>query len=408
MKKTRNSFGFSEWSGSLGDLGILLPLVFMLSVCNGFPVERLFLLWGVVYILTGFFYKIPISVQPLKAMAVISITMGFSAHFIASTAVFYGLLLLVLSLTGGIRLLQKYFSKALIRGIQLGVGIILLSKVLSFLVDKGLFLQWSNSTPIINFAIFIPIVLIIIFVQFHKRFPITIFIVLFGIAIPLLAGIEFKEHYSQNHIGLAFPDFALLLNGLIFLIIPQFPLTLGNAVISASDVCKSIWKDRAVKATPTNLASTIGVSNIFIGFLGGFPICHGASGMVAHRQFGGKTGGTTIILGSILILFSLVPLISTLPFLIPIPVLGALLFFPSLKLIMFIKDWDSKIELFISISVAIVAYFSKNLAIAMLCGFVIEKSYSMSSKIIMRSRTKAKTTSFVTRSISEQSDRKVS
>ncbi len=75
-----------------------------------------------MYILTGWLYKVPVSVQPLKAMAVIAISSGISIEMLSGTSFFYGILLIVLSLTGAIRWLQKWFSPALVKGIQLGIG----------------------------------------------------------------------------------------------------------------------------------------------------------------------------------------------------------------------------------------------------------------------------------------------
>jgi len=89
QKKLRNRFGLSELSGAVGDLGTVLPLAFALVVFNGFPAARLFLLWGLAYVATGWYFKVPISVQPLKAMAVIAITAGFSPDTLATTAVMY-------------------------------------------------------------------------------------------------------------------------------------------------------------------------------------------------------------------------------------------------------------------------------------------------------------------------------
>jgi len=38
--------------------------------------QPIFFLWGLAYIAVGWYYKVPISMQPLKAMAVIAITAG--------------------------------------------------------------------------------------------------------------------------------------------------------------------------------------------------------------------------------------------------------------------------------------------------------------------------------------------
>ncbi|RMF09483.1 MAG: hypothetical protein D6762_03540, partial [Candidatus Neomarinimicrobiota bacterium] len=140
MAGNRNRFGLSEWSGALGDLGTLLPLAYALVLYTGFPPERLFFLWGLTYLVTGVVFKIPLSVQPLKAMTVIAISTGLSPVLLSSTAVYYGLLLLVLVATGMIDALQRWFSPALIRGVQLGIGLLLLIKALDLVLRGELFL----------------------------------------------------------------------------------------------------------------------------------------------------------------------------------------------------------------------------------------------------------------------------
>ncbi|MCH6574106.1 MAG: putative sulfate/molybdate transporter, partial [Bacteroidetes bacterium] len=141
----------------------MLPLAFALVVFNGFGISRLFLLWGVMYILTGWLYKVPVSVQPLKAMAVIAISSGISIEMLSGTSFFYGILLIVLSLTGAIRWLQKWFSPALVKGIQLGIGLILAQKAIEMVIEKGFLLFGEPGSMQINFLILFFVLTICLF-----------------------------------------------------------------------------------------------------------------------------------------------------------------------------------------------------------------------------------------------------
>ena len=124
----------------------------------------------------------------------------------------------------------------------------------------------------------------------------------------------------------------------------------------------------------------MGLSNVVIGFLGGFPICHGAGGIGAHAQFGGKTGGTTIILGLLFVLLAIIPNTSGLLFLIPIPVLAALLLFDSVRMMMFMKKLSNITEVVIAIIVGSVALISNNLTIALMIGLSFEKIADLTAK----------------------------
>lgn len=372
--KIKNQFGLSEFSGAVGDLGTLLPLAFALIVFNGFPVERIFFLWGIVYLITGFFYKVPVSVQPLKAMSVIAIAAGFSLEMLTTTAFFYGILLIILSATGLIEWLQKLFSPALVRGIQLGIGLILFQKAIELVLDKGLFLGTTITSTSLNVGILVFIVLLLMIFQFKIKFPITLVMIGVGIMIAEFSGIHISDELiSGSPFAFAIPEPSLLIDGFILLIIPQLPLTLGNAIYAASDSCHTLWGKQARKVNPTRLGLSIGISDAVIGLMGGFPICHGSGGMGAHAQFGGKTGGTTIILGGALIIAALVSPLSKLLFLIPVPLLGAMLLFDGWRMMTFIKKLALKQEVIIAVTVGSLSFATRNLTIALVAGLLMER-----------------------------------
>lgn len=378
----KNHFKLSEWSGAIGDLGTTLPIAFALVVFNGFPPERIFFLWGLVYVITGWYYKVPVSVQPLKAMAVIAIATGYSAEMLSTTAFFYGILLIGLSVSGIIKWLEQWFSMALVRGIQLGLGLILARKAIALTFENGVFLgQDTVPTPILNAAIFVFIMLVLWYFQFRKKFPIILVIIPAGIAVAFFLNISFDPvRFGGTPVAIVVPQWTIFLNCLIYLIIPQLPLTLGNAVFSASDVCHTFWQDRAKRVNPTRLGFSIGLSDLGIGLLGGFPICHGAGGMAAHARFGGKTGGTTIILGAIFIVIALIDSISMFLFYIPIPVLGAMLLIVSFRLMILVQTLDRKFEIFMAVLVGAVSFATKNLSIGLIVGLLAERVYAMYCK----------------------------
>jgi hypothetical protein len=72
--KTNNRIDRNEFSGSFGDMGTTIPLLIgMINNCN-INSTGVFISLGLVQIITGFLYGLPMPVQPLKAMAVIMIT----------------------------------------------------------------------------------------------------------------------------------------------------------------------------------------------------------------------------------------------------------------------------------------------------------------------------------------------
>jgi SulP family sulfate permease len=380
-RKLKNMFKLSEWSGAVGDIGTTLPIAFVLIVFNGFPPERIFFLWGIIYIVTGGYFKVPVSVQPLKAMAVIAIANGCTPEILSSTAVFYGILLIILSTSGILKWLQKWFSDALIKGIQLGIGLILAKKAVHLLINNGLLLYFSDTSSFISIVLVILVMIILWYFQFRKTIPAIIPILIISTIIVIIFGVKPDFYgFSGTPILLQFPNKSMFLDVLLLLIIPQLPLTLGNAVFAASDSCKSLWGSQSRRVSPRGLGISMGLSNVVIGFLGGFPICHGAGGIGAHAQFGGKTGGTTIILGILFVLLAIIPNTSVLLFLIPIPVLAALLLFDSARMMMFIKKLSNTSEMIIAIIVGSVALISNNLTIAFMIGLSFGKIADLIAK----------------------------
>jgi SulP family sulfate permease len=377
----KNRFGLSEWGGALGDLGLLLPLAFALSTVNGFPLGRMLLLWGLVYIVTGWYYRVPVSVQPLKAMAAIAIAGGLSPQMLSSTAFFYGVLMVALSLTGAISWLKRWFSRALISGVQLGIGLILARGAIQLVVRSGLLVRTEAGGPVLGLALTAAAcgLLWVAFVRGRSSL-VLLLLVAGGAAVGLLGASVDSSGPDSAALAFAPPSLSFLLPGLMLLMIPQLPLTLGNAVFAASDTSRNLWGERAERVSPARLGLSIGLGNMAIGLLGGFPMCHGAGGMAAHARFGGRTGGTTIIAGCILVACALIRPASALLGSIPVPVLAAALLFTSWRMMTLAWKLETRPELAEAVMVGALSFLTGNLAIALVTGLLWEGAVATSRR----------------------------
>ena len=106
-------FDRMEFAGSLGDLGALIPIAAAMILMNGLQPSSVLLGVGCFYLLAGFYYRLPIPVQPLKVVGalVIAAPEQFNAETIAAAGILFGAILLALSLTGAIKAIGKYFTK---------------------------------------------------------------------------------------------------------------------------------------------------------------------------------------------------------------------------------------------------------------------------------------------------------
>jgi hypothetical protein len=193
-----------------------------------------------------------------------------------------------------------------------------------------------------------------------------------GVGAAVLLGVDPGVGTDAPLVDLALPDWTQFGTALTMLMIPQLPLTLGNAVYAASDACRRFWPDRADRATAPWLATSIGGSNVLIGLLGGFPICHGAGGIAAHERLGGRTGGTTIILGATFVALALIPGGGQLLFLIPVPILGALLLWDSWAMVEVLGACDDLPQGLVAATVGLLGWTTHHLTIAVGVGAVAE------------------------------------
>jgi hypothetical protein len=77
-KSERFIFSLRELSGALGDLGTLLPLMLGTIAVVGLAPMPVLVGFAVFYIATAAYYRLPIPVQPMKAVAAVLLTAHLS------------------------------------------------------------------------------------------------------------------------------------------------------------------------------------------------------------------------------------------------------------------------------------------------------------------------------------------
>ena len=74
-----------EFSGALGDIGTLLPLSLGAIGVAGLAPVPVLLGFALFYIATGLYYRLPVPVQPMKAVAALLLTTQVSAQSLSSS-----------------------------------------------------------------------------------------------------------------------------------------------------------------------------------------------------------------------------------------------------------------------------------------------------------------------------------
>lgn len=315
MREKDFRFTLDEGAGALGDLGTILPIVIGVSVATDMDLSRMLFFFGIAYIATGLYFKLPMPVEPMKAMGVVAIAEKLSPGEIAGAGIVMGLILIIIAATGAMDLLKRNIPIPLIRGIQFGLSITLVWQAIKMVVQD----------PVVG----ILSVGIILAYSFSKRLDISALIV-----IVLGVGVGLYRFGAPDVSFLSLPSFILpnateLLSGFTKATIPQIPLTLGNAVLATSLLIMDLL-DRKVEEN--TLLYSMGAMCLLAVPFGGFPMCHGAGGLAAQYRFGARTGGSNLISGTVLLAVTLFFATPDLETLIPFGALGALLFYAGLSL----------------------------------------------------------------------------
>ncbi|MGH9715024.1 MAG: putative sulfate/molybdate transporter [Candidatus Acidiferrales bacterium] len=333
--KSRIRFDRNELSGAFGDIGTDFPLLVGMILVARLDVTSSLVLFGAMQIFTGLTYGIPMPAEPLKAMAVIVITQKISGNVLYGGGLAIGILMLALTVTGLIDWLARAVPKIVVRGIQLGLGLQLAQLALKDYIP-------ADKIPgyvLAGLAFILTIALL-----GNRRFPPAFFVILLGAAY----GFIFKIHAGDlaHSLGFTLPHFHVpvwhdILTGLVVLAIPQLPLSLGNSVLATRQVAEDFYPDR--KFSVRQISTTYSLMNLVNPFFGGIPTCHGSGGMVGHYTFGGRTGGSVIIYGSMYLAFGLFLSrgFTTAIELFPKPVLGVILLFEGLNLMGLSRDQAS-------------------------------------------------------------------
>lgn len=367
-KGTSIKFNKQELSGAFGDIGTDLPLIIAMILAANLYIPGALIMFGLMQVFTGWIYKLPMPAQPLKAMATLVIAQQIGGNILLGAGLAIGVVMLMLSVTGLLDKLALWIPKVVVRGLQLGLGISLCSLA---------FKNYISSDAINGYILaVISFVIILIFID-NKKYPASLLVIGLGVIYALIFKIDASD--VPKAIGFSLPALGVpsvedITKGFLLLALPQIPLSLGNSIIATRQVAKDLFPERP-ELSIKKIGITYSVMNLINPFFGGIPTCHGSGGMVGHYAFGGRTGGSVIIYGSLYILLGLF-LASGFHNLIqvfPLPILGVILMVEGISLSSMIKDIAGDRKGFIiTLLVGVIAFgLPYGFVISMIVGTII-------------------------------------
>lgn len=386
---TNFSFNRMEFSGSLGDLGTILPLALAMILMNGMDPVAVFLCFGVYYIFSGVYFKVTMPVEPMKIVAAYAIASDITASQIQSSSLLLGIVLLLIGGTSLISLIGRAIPISVIRGVQLSTGTLLVIKGIQLMTGTSPFQQmYKMAEPFLTIQNLGPIPvgvfiggilsLVTLYLLDNRKLPaaVTVF------AIGLIIGLVFhRPDSSTSAFGLNFTlpqflpygtpslnDFSF---ALLILVLPQIPMTIGNAVIANTDLTAQYFPETGKKVTGRALCLSMALANVICYFIGGIPMCHGAGGLASRYRFGARTAGSNIIIGSLflglVILFGQ-NILGLLHF-IPMACLGVLLVFAGIQLSLTLLTVQTRKDLFV-VLIMVGITLAHNLAAGFILGII--------------------------------------
>ncbi|MDP3563523.1 MAG: putative sulfate/molybdate transporter [Methanoregula sp.] len=347
-------FNLAELAGSLGDFGTIIPLILAVALVSDVNARYILLFFGIWFILTGLYYRLPIPLEPMKAVAVIVIAGSIGSGEIAASGLILGVIFLVLGYGRFFAVIEKWVPQSVVRGIQLGLALLLFRSSLGFVVKDPTF-----------FFLGIAIIAVFYLLARFRSIPDLSTIVVIGVG--LIAGIALYGIPPLSLIPapqLVIPlptDFSSAFSTLV---LPQVVLTITNAILATTLLTKDLF---AREVPPKKFSTSIGLMNLFSVPFGGFPMCHGAGGLAGQYRYGARTGGANIYAGLIFLILALFFSSPQVLSIIAVGALGALLVFVGIEMSRHSLKTDS---LPVTVIIGILAMVS-SMTVAFIVGMVV-------------------------------------
>ena len=363
-------------AGAFGDIGVLFPIALALITLNHLNPTAVFLTAGLTYILAGRYFQIPIPVQPFKAVAAIALALSLKPSEIASAGLLMGILLALVGLTNVAGWLARLFSRPIVRGIQLGLGMLLALEGLRMIFGPKSEMVFPGPGTIQGWMLGMAGAALLMLFLRSRRFPAALALLAAGVALGVMAHFTAVKELRLGPLPLEIlhPRIPELRRVLLLLVVPQFALTFGNSIVATEETARILYGEQARRVTAKALSLSIGVTNLISGMLISAPTCHGSGGVTAHYKFGGRTQKSNYIIGSCCLLLALFGRsAAALLMLIPTAILGVFLAFVGIQHAAYIHDIIRRPPaLAVALLVGFVSLATTNLTYGFLAGFGLE------------------------------------
>ncbi|RDW60970.1 hypothetical protein BP6252_12353 [Coleophoma cylindrospora] len=287
----------AEISGSLGDLGTLLPLMIALAVNNSISLSTTLVFSGLFNILTGVVFGIP-----LPAIAAVAISRKFTIDETVSAGFTVAGVVLIFSLTGLLRWFTHVIPTPVVKGIQVGAGLSLVISAGTSLLQP---LGWIMPSAFDNRLWALFAFLFLLLTLKTSRIPYALVVFVLGLVFSLItAGSGHLPAFKIWHPRIYIPAWNAFVTGALDAGLGQIPLTTLNSIIAVSYLSSDLLPHLPAPSV-TAMGISVAMMNLVGGWFGAMPVCHGSGGLAAQYRFGARSGASIIFLGLLKIVLGL-------------------------------------------------------------------------------------------------------
>ncbi|WP_224267915.1 putative sulfate/molybdate transporter [Haloprofundus salinisoli] len=304
-------FDAGEVTGALGDSVTVLPIVVALGALTPMSLPHVLVAFGLFQLVWGLVYGLPLSVEPMKALAALAIAGALSYGELVAAGLVAGAVLLLAGRTSAISSVERYVGEPVVRGVQLAVALLL--------AQTGVELGLGN--PALA-ALAVALTLGVVALG-RPRAATLVVLGVGGAMAAATAGVPAAELPDLSVFPAGGPTLTL---GSLEGATAQLAMTVGNAAVATSLLCSDLF-DADVSAD--DLSTSMGAMTLLSVPFGGLPMCHGSGGLAGKYAFGARTGGANVVLG---VVYVVAALFAGVVLAFPMALLGVLLVLVAVQL----------------------------------------------------------------------------
>jgi hypothetical protein len=252
---------------------------------------------GLLTIGSGLYFRIPFPVQPLKALTAVAVAQQLSPGVIGAAGLEIAAFLLLLSVGRVADHIASIFTRPIVRALQLGVGALLVSTAFRLATRPPEVFKATPPAPwpLVLFAVAL---FTVWWAARTQRYALALVMLVAGAGAVWIAAAPAISAPHPSLPAIDLPAAGDYRAALLLLVVPQLPLTFGNAVVAVSDVARTGFGEAASRVTPSHVCLSCATGNIVSAVFGGIPMCHGAGGLTAHIRLGARTRWMNVGLGT--------------------------------------------------------------------------------------------------------------